>query len=284
MTVRVAENKDKLRLLVFRARDDGSSIGLVPTMGNLHRGHLSLISLCRSECDITVLSIFVNPTQFGPGEDFDKYPRTLESDLSAAEKAGVDIVFNPSAAEMYAPGFSTGVHENAISQNFEGKIRPGHFDGVTTVVSKLFNIVAPDAAFFGRKDLQQLAIVRRMVEDLDFPIRIVDAPIVREENGLAMSSRNSRLSAEERQKAGNLYKCLRQAADRLRRDKSLDIGTVVSDTSLEVERLTGGKLDYLDAVDKTVMLSRDRSNARYIAAALRLGDVRLIDNVELGLD
>lgn len=281
--MRVAENKDKLRLLVFRARDDGSSIGFVPTMGNLHRGHLSLISLCRSECDITVLSIFVNPTQFGPGEDFDKYPRTLESDLSAAERAGVDIVFNPSAAEMYAPGFSTSVHEKAISQDFEGRIRPGHFDGVTTVVSKLFNIVAPDAAFFGRKDLQQLAIVRRMVEDLDFPIRIVDAPIVREENGLAMSSRNSRLSDDDRQKAGNLYKCLRQAAEKLRRDMNLDIGAVVSEAASEVESRTGGRLDYLEAVDDTVMLSRDRSNARYLAAALRLGDVRLIDNVELEL-
>ena len=282
--MRTAENKDKLRLLVFRAREDGSSIGLVPTMGNLHQGHLSLVSLCRRECDITVLSIFVNPAQFGQGEDFDKYPRTLESDLSAAEKAGVDIVFIPTATEMYTPEFSTGVHENIISQEFEGKVRPGHFDGVTTVVAKLFNIVAPDAAFFGRKDLQQLAIVRRMVDDLDFPIRIVDAPIIREENGLAMSSRNARLSNADRDKAGNLCKSLRKAAERLRKDRELDIPIVLSEVVREIESLTGGRLDYLEAVDERMMLSRDRTKARYLVAALRLGDVRLLDNMELELD
>ncbi|MFN9717711.1 MAG: pantoate--beta-alanine ligase [Planctomycetota bacterium] len=197
--------------MVRAARRSGQLVGCVPTMGALHPGHVSLIERARQECDFVVATIFVNPTQFGPNEDFSKYPRTLEADLEMCRNAGADLVFTPSTDSMYSRTAQTIVRVTQLSTVLEGRHRPGHFDGVSTVVTKLFNITEPDRAYFGQKDYQQQLIIRQMVADLDEPVEIVTCPIIREHDGLAMSSRNRYLSSEERSRAGELSAALRLA-------------------------------------------------------------------------
>ncbi|HEY8164714.1 MAG TPA: pantoate--beta-alanine ligase, partial [Gemmatimonadaceae bacterium] len=201
----VAEVRRELR----RLRESGSSIGFVPTMGALHTGHTSLVTVARSVCDAAVMSIFVNPLQFGPAEDFSRYPRPIADDDAIAEESGVDVLFRPTVEEMYPPASVVRVSGGDLATRWEGESRPGHFDGVLTVVTKLFNIVQPDVAVFGQKDLQQAALVRAMARDLDFPLSIEVAPIIREQDGLALSSRNRYLSAGERRDATALSRALR---------------------------------------------------------------------------
>ena len=218
--VKLLRAKDELRAALAAARREGRSIGLVPTMGYLHEGHLSLLRAARAECDVVVMSLFVNPTQFGPGEDLDRYPRDEERDLRLAAEAGVDFVYAPPVEEVYPEGFSTHVEvEGELTEVLDGdppRRGPGHFRGVTTVVAKLFNSVQPDVAYFGQKDAQQAAVIRRMVRDLDFPVRIEVLPTVREADGLAMSSRNAYLDAEDRERATALSRALRAAEQRRR--------------------------------------------------------------------
>jgi len=264
----------------FRA---GERIGFVPTMGCLHEGHMSLVRLAREMADVTVVSIFVNPTQFGPGEDFERYPRVLGSDLSMCEATGVDAVFTPAVSEMYAEDASTIVEEAAISRGMCGASRPGHFRGVATVVAKLFNIVKPAVAVFGRKDAQQLMVIKRMVRDLNFPVEIVAAPIVRESDGLAMSSRNRYLSADERMVALGINRALRWAearyanGERSARSIAAGIG----------ERISGGGVavpEYVEVVAAEDMKPvSELGPGIMIAVAARVGATRLIDNVVLGV-
>ena len=206
----IAKTIAEVRAAVAKLRADKKCIGLVPTMGALHEGHLSLVRAAKAHCSAVVVTIFVNPTQFGPKEDFAKYPRTFEADCALLEKEAVDVVFAPETAEIYPPGESTVVEVAGISDRLDGVSRPGHFVGVATVVAKLFNIVQPDHAFFGQKDAAQVAVLRRMVRDLHFDLELVVCPIVREADGLAMSSRNRYLSPEERQQALVLHRALRR--------------------------------------------------------------------------
>ena len=207
----LVRTRAEARRLIAAAHAERKIVGLVPTMGYFHQGHLSLMELAASRADYTVVSLFVNPTQFAPGEDLERYPRDESRDSELAAGVGVDLLFAPPVDEMYAPDKSTVVEETEVSRGLCGSSRPGHFRGVTTVVAKLFNILQPDLAVFGRKDLQQLTVLRRMVRDLDFPVDVLEGPIVREPDGLAMSSRNVYLSPEERKKAPGMYAILMEA-------------------------------------------------------------------------
>ena len=278
--MKVFRKKNEVRSAVARARKTGRKIGLVPTMGFFHEGHLSLMRLCRSRCDLCVVSIFVNPTQFGPEEDFDRYPRDIKRDKALAEAEAVDLIFAPSVEEMYDREISTVILENSVSRGLCGRSRPGHFQGVTTVVAKLFNVVQPDVAFFGQKDLQQLTVIRRMVSDLDMPVRIEAGPHVREPNGLALSSRNAYLKPDQRKRAPALYRTLSKGAELLA-GMAGDPSPLLEKIGREIENATGGKMDYLSAVDEDMEEVADASDCRYLAAALYLGSTRLIDNVEL---
>src|SRR5690349_7736452 len=212
--VKLVRAREELRAALAPARREGCSIGLVPTMGYLHEGHLSLLRAARAECDVVVMSLFVNPTQFGPGEDLDRYPRDEERDAKLAAEAGVDIVYAPEVEEVYPDGFVTAVEVGGLTEVLDGdpgRRGPSHFRGVTTVVAKLFNVVQPDVAYFGQKDAQQLAVIRRMVRDLDIPVRIEGLPTVREADGLAMSSRNAYLDPRDRERAAALSRALRAA-------------------------------------------------------------------------
>ena len=210
-------------------RGEGRILGLVPTMGALHEGHLSLVRAAKAECDIAAVSIFVNPTQFGPNEDFSKYPRTFEQDCALLEREGVDLIFAPTVDDMYPAGASTFVLVEGVSERLDGASRPGHFRGVTTVVSKLFHIVCPHKAFFGQKDAAQVAVLRKMVRDLNFPLQLVVCPIVREADGLAMSSRNRYLSPQERERALAISRALRTAGQL--------VGSGVRDSKAILERM-----------------------------------------------
>lgn len=265
---------------VREARDQGERIGLVPTMGSLHQGHLSLIDVARkSRATFLVVSIFVNPTQFGPGEDFLSYPRDEEGDTQRLREKQVDLLFLPSLETMYPPGATTRVSAGAVAQPLEGRHRPGHFDGVATVVTKLFNIVEPDLAVFGRKDAQQCAVVRQIVRDLDFPVELYFGETIREPDGLAMSSRNAYLSAEERKVAPALYQAL------LAGRKALLSGTRELE---QVERfmreaigeVRAVEVDYLSLVDpETFRAPADFRRDLLLVGAIRLGKTRLIDNL-----
>jgi len=264
---------------VTRARREGKLIGFVPTMGWLHGGHLSLLRSAREECDVVIMSIFVNPTQFGPSEDLEKYPRDMERDKKLAEDAGADVLFAPSTGEMYPDGYATYVEVvGPLSQTMCGGARPGHFRGVATVVAKLFNIVEPDKSYFGQKDAQQAVIVKRMVKDLDMPFEVRVLPTVREEDGLAMSSRNSYLSEDQRRQATGLFKSLKRAEEMAR-------GGEVSAQSIKEEMkriLLEGKsvrIDYIAIVDADSLEALDevRDNT-LIAVAAFVGGTRLIDN------
>jgi pantoate--beta-alanine ligase len=256
---------------------DGQVIGLVPTMGYLHEGHLSLVRLARENCDQVVVSIFVNPSQFGPGEDFATYPRDLARDEVLCREHGVDVIFAPAADELYAGDFSTWVTEESLSQGLCGKSRPGHFRGVTTVVCKLLNTVMPDIAVFGQKDAQQAAIIKRMVRDLDFDVRILTGPIIREPDGLAMSSRNVRLSPEERQRATAINRGLNKAGERLAGGET---------ESAQLRQIVLAELSAVSAdVDYVVLVAEADlrplmvvDQPAILAVAARFGQTRLIDN------
>jgi pantoate--beta-alanine ligase len=275
--IKAARSVSALRQAVAGWRGRGERVGLVPTMGAIHAGHLALAGAARAQCGRVVASLFVNPKQFGPSEDFTAYPRDEAADFAAFEKAGIDLVFTPPVAEMYPPGFATSVRVGGVSEGLDGVFRPGHFEGVATVVAKLLLQCLPDAAYFGEKDYQQLMVVRRLVRDLDIPVRIEGVPTVREADGLALSSRNVYLSAEERRTAPLLHRVLSDAAGRIAQGDGV---AGVLDQGLEVLRGAGFAVDYLelrDAVDLTP-IERLAGPARLLAAA-RLGRTRLIDNI-----
>lgn len=267
------------RAAVAELRAQGRSVGLVPTMGALHEGHLSLMRAAKAAGGAVVATIFVNPTQFGPNEDLASYPRTFEADCALLEKEGVDVLFAPEAAEMYPQGAATFVEVEPIGNRLDGASRPGHFRGVATVVSKLFHIVGPDRAFFGQKDAAQVAVLRRMVRDLNFDLELVVCPIVREADGLAMSSRNRYLSAEERNQAVVLHRALRHMGARV--DAGVLDSASLIDEGLAV--LAGEpeiRLDYLRIVDPDTLEDLpDASEGALIAIAAFVGPARLIDNV-----
>jgi len=273
----------ELREAIKDARAKGKRIGCVPTMGALHAGHVSLFHACRAESDFVVATIFVNPTQFGPHEDFSKYPRPLEKDLDAAKLAGVDLVFTPSKEGLYPDGYSSYVSVEGVSAPMEGAIRPTHFRGVATIVLKLFNIVQPDVAVFGAKDYQQQALIRRMVKDLDVPVEIITAPTMREHDGLAMSSRNVYLSAEQRTSAIALWESLNLAEDRLH-DGETDIQAVTAAMLEHLRQANGVVPDYAVIADPQTLRELTAPQPRMVAlVAARLGSTRLIDNKEIGL-
>lgn len=252
-------------------------VALVPTMGSLHEGHLSLIDIARTLADVVVVSIFVNPLQFGPSEDFDSYPRDEDRDLGLLRERGVDLVFVPSTATMYPHGADTIVHVGRIGHDLEGATRPGHFDGVATVVAKLFNIVRPDVAVFGQKDAQQVAVIKKMVADLDMPVEIVVGPIVRAEDGVALSSRNSYLSPEERTAASALWRALQTARRVLeeREDPSAAAGAMRA----ALETSDGVEVGYAAAVDPFTFGEPQPGGDVLLVVAARLGSTRLIDNL-----
>lgn len=272
----------QVRQAVAEARRQGKTIGLVPTMGALHAGHLSLVNAAGRQCGFVGVSIFVNPTQFGPSEDLSKYPRPLEKDLELCQAHGVDLVFVPEAGEMYPSGSTTSVHVKGLTEGLCGAARPGHFDGVCTVVTKLFNIFQPDAAFFGQKDYQQAAVIRRMTADLDLPLRIEVCPIVRENDGLAMSSRNAYLSQEERSQAAALSESLRLAANLLvqGRRQARELKAAIREHL--ARRAPLGQIDYVEIVDPDLLTPVQEVEAPAVAAlAVRFPSARLIDNMTL---
>jgi pantoate--beta-alanine ligase len=268
----------ELRAACDEARDSGGTVGLVPTMGYFHDGHRSLMRRARDCCDFVVVTLFVNPTQFAPGEDLDAYPRDPEGDAAIARAEGVDLLFTPAVEEMYPEPGRTTVHVAGLTDRLCGASRPTHFDGVTTVVAKLFSIVGPCQAFFGHKDAQQLAVVTRMAADLNLPVRVIGCPLVRDADGVAMSSRNKRLSADEREAATALSRSLRQVAAQIEagerdaaRVRATVVDAVASESLLE--------LDYAEIVDAGSMEPLTRlSGTVLVAIAVQIGRTRLIDN------
>jgi pantoate--beta-alanine ligase len=259
-------------------RSAGETIALVPTMGAFHEAHLSLMREGRKRADRLVVSLFVNPTQFGPGEDYDAYPRDLEADLKATEGIGLDVLFHPSAGEMYSAGYATSVDVEGLTETLCGPSRPGHFRGVATVVAKLFQAVRPHVAVFGEKDFQQLAVIRRMAADLHFDIEIVGMPIVREEDGLAMSSRNMYLSADERKTALSLSRSL-DVARRMIADGECDALAIVERLRKEIESAGPCTIDYVSVADpETVAYKTTVDGPVLVALAVKVGRARLIDN------
>ncbi len=261
-------------------------VGFVPTMGALHEGHISLVRESVKRHHFTAASIFVNPLQFGPGEDFEKYPRTLDTDLEMLKEAGADVVFHPDASDFYPGGFATKIHVDGVTEDFEGKSRPGHFDGVTTAVAKLFGVVCPDVAYFGEKDYQQLVAIIRMASDLDMPVRVEGLPTVRESDGLAMSSRNRMLSPEQRAAAPGLFAGLMRmknefegGIDDSHRLVQMGMATMMENMGL----IAGFKIDYVEIVSPDTLEKRDMTAAKgdRILAAVKLGRIRLIDNLEI---
>ncbi len=262
-------------------RRAGHTLGLVPTMGALHAGHMSLVQAARAQCDAVAASIFVNPTQFAPGEDFDRYPRTLDADLELLRAEGVELVFAPSAAEMYPPGQPTVIVDvPEIGARLDGASRPGHFRGVATVVSKLFHVVDPERAFFGQKDAAQVAVLRAMVRALDMPVELVVCPIVRDGDGLALSSRNRYLSPQQRADALALPRALADAANRAA--TCSDAPCLRKHLHAQLESAPGLRIDYAEVVDPDTLLRVEAlNNGALLAAAVWVGNTRLIDNVLL---
>ena len=268
----------KVRAAVKAWKKEGLTVGFVPTMGYLHEGHKSLIDAARKENDRVVVSIFVNPMQFGPTEDLESYPRDLKKDAALCEAAGVDIIFHPEPEEMYADGFCSYVDMNGLTTELCGKSRPIHFRGVQTVVLKLFHIVTPDRAYFGQKDAQQLAVIRRMVKDLNVDTQIIGCPIIREADGLAKSSRNTYLSAEERKAALVLSRAVKLGQELVRNgEKNAD--AIVNAMRALIEQEPLARIDYVSAVDGLTMLPVHEINGgELIAMAVYIGKTRLIDN------
>jgi len=269
----------KVRKSIERAKGKAKRIGFVPTMGALHEGHLSLIRAAEKECDFVVVSIFVNPIQFGPGEDYTKYPRNVKRDGRLLKKEGVDLIFYPSAASMYTGDFSTYVREESLSKALCGASRPGHFQGVCTVVTKLFNIVEPDIAYFGQKDYQQAQVIKRLVNDLAYPLRVRILPIVRERDGLAMSSRNAYLTSRQRNDAAVLYEALMLCKRMIKQGERFSSRVVACARKLIETRKTA-RIDYVKVVDARTLQEVKRIQKRVlIALAVYVGKPRLIDNI-----
>jgi pantoate--beta-alanine ligase len=280
--MRIRTTVDAMRAASRVARFGGLRLGLVPTMGALHEGHLSLVRAAESQCDAVVVSIFVNPLQFGPNEDLARYPRTFERDCELLNKEDVDFVFAPSVEEMYPEKAITYVTVEGLSERLCGRTRPGHFRGVTTVVAKLFHIVEPDLAFFGQKDAAQAAIIRRMAQDLNFPVEIMVCPTVREADGLAMSSRNAYLNPQERKSALILYRTLQEMRSGFEQGEH-NAARLIEAGKKVLAQESGVRLDYLEIVDPDTLnplASVDRS--ALVAIAAFLGTTRLIDNILLG--
>jgi pantoate--beta-alanine ligase len=278
--MRIEKRIAGMRAFVQAARREGKSIGLVPTMGALHDGHLALLRRSCNDNDITVLSIFVNPTQFGPNEDYAAYPRDFEHDAVLAQKQGVSLIFNPEPREMYSDNFSTWVDIEGVTEGMCGEARPGHFRGVATVVCKLLNIVHPDHAYFGEKDYQQLQVIRRMVRDLDIPVDVVPCPTVREADGLAMSSRNAYLSPAERTAALQISAALNEAAAVVAEGGTGAQAIDLIDKRLQREKLL--RTQYVVAVDPDTLADKSRRGKPLVlAAAVYAGKTRLIDNIRV---
>jgi pantoate--beta-alanine ligase len=279
MTVAVAETIDSLRMSLTAERRAGKMVGFVPTMGALHAGHAALIQQARRENDCVVVSIFVNPTQFGPNEDFQRYPRPFEQDVALCAANGVDFLFHPSPEEMYPPGSCTYVEVTGLQDGLCGASRPGHFRGVATVVLKLFNLVNPERAYFGQKDAQQVRIIQQMVADLEVGVEVVVVPTVREPDGLALSSRNRYLDAEQRRHAPALFRALNEARARIEageRDAAVLQGLLVE----RIHAIPGAALDYAAIVDAERLEPLARvEGATLLALAVRFGATRLIDNL-----
>ncbi|MDD3852237.1 MAG: pantoate--beta-alanine ligase [Syntrophomonadaceae bacterium] len=278
--MQVISNIQEMQQWSRQKRLQGLTIGLVPTMGYLHAGHLSLVRTARQQCDVVIVSLFVNPMQFGAGEDFEEYPRDISRDKDLLENEKADILFTPQARDMYPPGYSFLVEtEGEITGKMCGASRPGHFRGVTTVVSKLFNICGPDKAYFGQKDAQQVTILEKMVKDLNFPLEIIRVPIVREPDGLAMSSRNVYLGSEERREALVLYRSLQAAAEAIRDgEKSVEelkrtiIAIINSSPQAQIDYVEINRADDLSSIDRI-------EGTVLIALAVKFGTTRLIDNL-----
>jgi len=269
----------EMKVFIENARREGKRIGFVPTMGYLHQGHCSLIQQARGENDLVVVSIFVNPVQFGPKEDYQNYPRDLERDKELAEKAGTDILFNPSVEEMYPKDFKTYVNVKELTDKMCGAVRPGHFQGVTTVVNKLFNIVNPDKAYFGQKDAQQVAVIQQMVRDLNMEVKIISCPIVRDKDGLALSSRNGYLDAEERNAAFILNKALLKAKKLINEGERHP--SRIKDYIIEnIRQEPRANVDYVAVVEAESLKSVDYLEGNILfAIAVWIGKTRLIDNM-----
>ncbi len=272
---------DELRKIVKQKKIEGKIIGFVPTMGALHKGHLELIKKSKNSCACTIVSIFVNPIQFGPNEDFEKYPRDIDKDSKLAESAGADFIFNPDVEEIIGNDLLTLVDIKKMQDTLCGAKRPGHFQGVCTIVTKLFNIVEPDKAFFGKKDIQQLYIIKKMVKDLNFNIEIIPCETVREVDGLAMSSRNAYLNEKERQDALVLYDSLKEAK------KSINLGETSGKQITEklnslIEKVDSAKIDYVKIVNDKMEDTDEIIKGNIIALAVFIGKTRLIDNYIIG--
>jgi len=280
--MRTLQDINELRATLRNYRLKGQRIALVPTMGNLHAGHLALIATARQHADVVVSSLFVNPMQFGPGEDLDAYPRTFEADQRQLTEAGCDLLFAPSVSALYPNGLAaqTCVHVPEVGKGLCGGSRPGHFDGVSTVVSMLFNLVQPDVACFGEKDYQQLAVIRKLVADLHMPIEIIGVPIVRADDGLALSSRNGYLSEQERAIAPTLYRTLCELRDALAQGESAEQVLQRGKTALYDAGFT---LDYLELRDATLKPVAASTRHAVLLAAAKLGPARLIDNLSVQL-
>jgi pantoate--beta-alanine ligase len=275
-------SRSALRESLAPIHRQGKRVGLVPTMGALHDGHLSLVDAARAECDFTVVTIYVNPTQFGPNEDLASYPRTLEADLRALARRQVDLVFAPCDAEMYRPGHETFVEVGSTAKPFEGQLRPGHFRGVATIVLKLLNLVVPHSAYFGRKDYQQLLVIRQLVDDLDLPVAIRDCPTVREPDGLAMSSRNAYLSPEQRRRARALPESLHRAAE-LVASGQRDAAVIQRQVREQIREGAGVEPQYVALVKEGTVAPVTRlEGPTVVAVAAVIGQTRLIDNALVG--
>jgi len=271
----------EMRQTAERLRVNGKRIGVVPTMGYLHEGHLSLIRIARMKCDVVVTTLFVNPTQFGPNEDFSRYPRSFERDLSLAKSAGTDYLFAPEASQIYPTGYTSYVDVEGITGVLEGKSRPGHFRGVATIVAKLFNLTKPHIAVFGQKDAQQVAVIRRMVRDLNFDLELVVAPIIREADGLAMSSRNTYLSPQQRSEAVVLHKSLRLAERRLKEGER-ECAKIRDEMRTLITAESSGEIDYISLADNTSLQELEHlkpGQSVLISMAVKFGGTRLIDNI-----
>jgi pantoate--beta-alanine ligase len=277
--MKVTETIKAVREQVSAARKKGKEIGLVPTMGAFHQGHISLIERAVKDCDFVVVTIFVNPRQFGPGEDFEKYPRNFDADLETCRKIGVDVVFAPSTEQMYPAENLTWVNVEKLTESLCGQFRPGHFRGVTTVCAKLFNIVQPDIAFFGQKDAQQAIVIKKMVDDLNIPLKFVICPTVRDPDGLALSSRNQYLTKQQRKDAVLIYKSLQKCS------QMIDAG--ITNTKEVITQMRGIldqaqsiEIEYISVVDAQTLQSLDHITGKILAAvAVKIGPARLIDNI-----
>jgi pantoate--beta-alanine ligase len=279
--MKIIETIGEMVAFVQKAKEEGKSIGLVPTMGALHEGHLTLLRQARQVCDIVVVSIFVNPTQFGPNEDFDKYPRDVVTDSQAAASAGAQVVFHPQSQEMYPVGYASFIEVEGITQKLCGLSRPGHFRGVATVVNKLLHIVQPDKAFFGQKDAQQVMVLQRMVADFNINVTLVVVPIVREIDGLAMSSRNAFLSVGERQAALVLSRSLAVAQQLVAKGED-DSNVIRSRVLQEIHMEKLAEIEYVEIVNYPLLQEVTRIKGKaLLALAVRIGKTRLIDNVIL---